>query len=115
MNNVKRFQVLEDRIENLENDLAYLKDKVNSITDKNSFSHNKKEVTYRIGNKFIDVEQTLFLAQVGPGYCCLIDMENGNRVRDKIKVNDIHKITTEELLKMGYSEEPIELVESSER
>ena len=56
--------------------------------------------TYKIGDKFkYSSGKTFFLAQVEANRVCLIDIERGNRYKDPIEVENVYKITKEEMKK----------------
>jgi hypothetical protein len=59
------------------------------------------EKTYKIGDQFKryvlgNYNSTLLLAMAGPGDVCLIDMKDGNRIIDPIRVVHHAKITQKE-------------------
>ena len=56
--------------------------------------------TYKIGDKFkYPSGKTFLLAQVEANRVCLIDIEIGNRYKDPIEVENVYKITKEEMKK----------------
>jgi hypothetical protein len=61
----------------------------------------KEEKTYKIGDKFLGFFGTYLLTQVSPYKVCLIDIERGNRYKDPIKVENVYKITKEEMKRIA--------------
>ena len=62
-----------------------------------------EEHTYHIGQQFYSGIEKYILAQVSPNFVSLISLQNGNRLRESIKVGYVNKITQDELNLMGYS------------
>ena len=67
------------------------------------FIKKKKEVFYKIGDKF-EYKGEYLLSQVGNNSCCLIALagfDRGNRYKDPANVRDCRKITMEEFSKIA--------------
>ena len=67
------------------------------------YYEDKLETVYKIGDKFKieGYSGTFILAQVKVSHCSLINLSNGNRFQDSIKVRDVRNVTQEELNEMS--------------
>jgi hypothetical protein len=60
----------------------------------------KKEVTYKLGDKFKNGREIYVLSQVDSNMVCLIGFKGGNRWENPIQVKDCNCITTKEFSKI---------------
>lgn len=73
-----------------------LYDAVNRIIDHHTKSFDPK-ITYRIGQRFDKEFSTYLLTQVAAKKVALIELSGGNRYREAVEVNDVCRITSDEL------------------
>lgn len=64
----------------------------------------KKEPAYRCGDVFEYGDERYLLAQVGRKIVCLIEIDDGNRFVDGVRVNSASDITEEEFQKIAGDE-----------